>query len=56
MIIKVTPRHAYEDMCGGEVCRRYGLNPFANQHNKEIGGQNHIPTDLPPGKEPVPIV
>jgi len=57
MIIKVKPRHAYEDTRarglgegGGCGCRRYSLNPFANQHNKEMGGQRHAPAALPSGK------
>jgi hypothetical protein len=42
------------------ICRHigkagYSSNPLASRCYKEVGGQNHAPAALPPGKNPYPL-
>jgi len=51
--IRVTPWIAWAGAVGWG---KYSANPIASRRWKEVGGQHHVPVDLPPGKSPVPLV
>jgi hypothetical protein len=45
----------WHDYAGTEARRTYCSNPFATQHWKEVGGQNHA-TAAFPGKDMAPFL